>query len=137
MRGVHLGPRLCHSRPAGSSPHARGPLPHPYRLRAGSRIIPACAGSTRRQPDDQGRPEDHPRMRGVHQTRMLSTGRPEGSSPHARGPLFLHPFPDGEGRIIPACAGSTTASRMLNMAKEDHPRMRGVHTKKSPEKCHS
>ena len=52
-----------------------------------------------------------------------------GSSPHARG------APGGRGGrlkftgIIPACAGSTSASRRRGGRVEDHPRMRGEHVR--------
>ena len=50
-----------------------------------------------------------------------------GSSPHARG---AHPFAlanISQGRIIPACAGSTLHERYVVSGKGDHPRMRGEH----------
>ena len=96
------------------------------------RIIPACAGSTR-QPGVQLPPEqDHPRMRGVHVVLALSSASWVGSSPHARGPLAINTEDGGLDRIIPACAGSTDKSGIVQTLIEDHPRMRGVHSSESP-----
>ncbi len=127
MRGVHYPNPLPGNRRKGSSPHARGPRCHsPRRLRC-SRIIPACAGSTTARAPGCPKPGDHPRMRGVHSViSALQTGS-WGSSPHARGPLFLVLVFDYICRIIPACAGSTFGSWPFRWPAQDHPRMRGVH----------
>ena len=111
MRGVHLILSCRASRLLGSSPHARGP---PLRAIARSfykRIIPACAGSTDMKEAIEHDPEDHPRMRGVHQTYRKVLAPLEGSSPHARGPLFQVFSGNSHMGIIPACAGSTCECR--------------------------
>ena len=68
MRGEHpAGTPQARDR-RGSSPHARGALTVRCSACSGSRIIPACAGST---PSRQRSPRpswDHPRMRGEHPT---------------------------------------------------------------------
>ena len=48
-------------------------------------------------------------------------------SPHTRGALGEAPELLGEGRIIPAYAGSTTPWRSTPEASRDHPRIRGEH----------
>ena len=66
-------------------------------------------------------------MRGEHWLRTRPRAWTPGSSPHARGAL-----PDMEpdvtlGRIIPACAGSTSRRSRWPPRARDHPRMRGEH----------
>ena len=127
MRGVHC---MCGSngrRRLGSSPHARGPHFPFGKPNPGKRIIPACAGSTRQRVSANVYPGDHPRMRGVHESRFHSPFRNVGSSPHARGPPDLHAAHRAQQRIIPACAGSTPLSAFIIKFAMDHPRMRGVH----------
>ena len=127
MRGEHRSLAAIAASPAGSSPHARG-APSLIRCwRASARIIPACAGSTRRWGCTGGRRRDHPRMRGEHLLSAVDSHRCPGSSPHARGartfPLTRLPA----ARIIPACAGSTRNALGRHRWRRDHPRMRGEH----------
>ena len=68
IRGEH-----CHFLPfdsggAGSSPHTRGARQTRNRRPYRDGIIPAYAGSTRLDPDRSGVGEDHPRIRGEHQS---------------------------------------------------------------------
>ena len=137
MRGVHFRGFIVAAPFRGSSPHARGPLNSRVRLIIQHRIIPACAGSTKWHHPQSREPQDHPRMRGVHLFSSAKTPRSPGSSPHARGPPMFPSTSPHSSRIIPACAGSTPEHRWERRRQKDHPRMRGVHTKKSPEKCHS
>ena len=117
---------------AGSSPLARGLLRPQYRPGRVPRIIPARAGFTPPRYPGAERFEDHPRSRGVyhmaHSTKLLLAG----SSPLARGLLYL----DGQARyrvrIIPARAGFTTGRCPGTPALRDHPRSRGVYNDKSP-----
>ena len=129
-RGVYL----CEGRPDrledGSSPLARGlrhrPGPDGMRLR----IIPARAGFTRRRAPGARPRGDHPRSRGVYEKFVSASGAKGGSSPLARG---LHEAAlaaeDGIG-IIPARAGFTRSSSRPPERREDHPRSRGVYTKR-------
>ena len=66
-------------------------------------------------------------MRGEH-TSCCGDNMPYvGSSPHARG-ARADAWPQaGGGRIIPACAGSTTFRASVILPSRDHPRMRGEH----------
>ena len=127
MRGEHDTVPGWHYRGSGSSPHARGAPITSTATAATVGIIPACAGSTRRQPN-AGTPDgDHPRMRGEHLGYMIEALDAKGSSPHARGAQCLGAPRAEARRIIPACAGST--ARMPNRCCRlgDHPRMRGEH----------
>jgi hypothetical protein len=89
MRGVHPGSSLRSPPDRGSSPHARGPLVDVVGQLVIGRIIPACAGSTAFFEDVCSGKKDHPRMRGVHTKSLYQLIIITGSSPHARGPLFL------------------------------------------------
>ena len=82
-----------------------------------TRIIPACAGSI--------------------EWPLPWALKTAGSSPHARGPSVTCQRKDSSERIIPACAGSIGIHHFFQFHCQDHPRMRGVHTKKSPKKRHS
>ena len=93
----------------------------------GSRIIPACAGSTRCCRCCGSGGGDHPRMRGEHSACSRRTTAPTGSSPHARGAPEALGDDEQIAGIIPACAGSTTASTWESRRRWDHPRMRGEH----------
>ncbi len=70
---------------------------------------------------------DHPRMRGEHVPITKSWRELGGSSPHARGALSHVTSGGDKTGIIPACAGSTEMSELLQHFAADHPRMRGEH----------
>ena len=107
MRGEHYEQLVGGIDTLGSSPHARGAPPTRPLPRERARIIPACAGSTRRSTTTRTRTRDHPRMRGEHASQLSHAALAEGSSPHARG-AHLEPGVYQVARgIIPACAGST------------------------------
>ena len=131
MRGVYIVIAWIVSVYVGSSPHARGLLSTAMITPTIMRIIPACAGFTRRLSDVRHDNSDHPRMRGVYVSVAGSLGSWPGSSPHARG---LHQGGDALGgglRIIPACAGFTRPRWHAPRYAPDHPRMRGVYSKSS------
>ena len=127
MRGVHPEVKVTSNGKTGSSPHARGPPEQRIESVGKSRIIPACAGSTRAEWGMAGHRRDHPRMRGVHAVVQAGRRGFQGSSPHARGPLDCFMGSGSTGGIIPACAGSTFVKRSQVAPQWDHPRMRGVH----------
>ena len=66
-------------------------------------------------------------MRGEHWTIDNITLNGLGSSPHARGAQWRHQCSLRRRGIIPACAGSTSASSTISAWCWDHPRMRGEH----------
>ena len=131
MRGVHEPHNQAVRRQKGSSPHARGPPREPSPSPFGTRIIPACAGSTPLFPRSPICPQDHPRMRGVHLATGFHISEVGGSSPHARGPLAWATLLTLAVGIIPACAGSTFCTCTGRHFRRDHPRMRGVHLDQS------
>ena len=73
---------------------------------------------------------DHPRSRGVYQTRTTMGNIPSGSSPLARGlrrSARGHPRQAG---IIPARAGFTAGVVGCRTRPRDHPRSRGVYLRR-------
>ncbi len=107
MRGEHLPLLSEWARQHGSSPHARGARPKRGPPCRSSRLIPACAGSTRRRGTGSGRASAHPRMRGEHPVYYAGGLEGDGSSPHARGAQRPAAPTRRRTRLIPACAGST------------------------------
>ena len=115
------------TRPAGSSPLARGlPNGSECRQRFG-RIIPARAGFTPCQRFYDLAARDHPRSRGVYLIWAYTDFPEEGSSPLARGLPMTGPSCPFRWRIIPARAGFTRQSVGSSMPRPDHPRSRGVY----------
>ena len=125
MRGENVVGGFDSGVDCGSSPHARGkrPLQHPNG--ASNRLIPACAGKTKRNRAIFVRLPAHPRMRGENASAYIKSLLGDGSSPHARGK-------PGRGlrrlavvRLIPACAGKTALPSLSALSIRAHPRMRG------------
>jgi len=113
--------------PLGSSPRARGAQGSPFGQRVRWGIIPACAGSTGARHRRRGRRSDHPRVRGEHVVVLVEVAELPGSSPRARGARLGALAFVKVRRIIPACAGSTTARSAPAWGRTDHPRVRGEH----------
>ena len=113
----------------GSSPHTRGALCRGSALPSRRRIIPAYAGSTRRPASSSHSPTDHPRIRGEHLRTAARRVAACGSSPHTRGALGRLYGEALQVRIIPAYAGSTSASGTKTRTLSDHPRIRGEHSR--------
>ena len=112
MRGEHHSPVWWFLRRSGSSPHARGARVERVVLRVEVGIIPACAGSTSQSRPSRLPARDHPRMRGEHMCVLSMWFCATGSSPHARGARWRRPSHLHFAGIIPACAGSTLATRL-------------------------
>ena len=109
IRGEHLAWSGVKSSSSGSSPHTRGARRLRHGDRAGTRIIPAYAGSTRSRRSPTTSSWDHPRIRGEHVDYEYLTTYYDGSSPHTRGALW--------GAVAEAVADT------------DHPRIRGEHAR--------
>ena len=109
----------------GSSPLSRGILEVIRCWTPIGRIIPALAGNTYPLYTHPARHTDHPRSRGEYHPVAPPPKKHSGSSPLSRG------IPIGAGQprpckgIIPALAGNTAPSRLLQRQKRDHPRSRG------------
>ena len=127
LRGEHRWWGLPCPRSRGSSPPARGTQTRGYRPGGKQRIIPACAGNTAVGNPAWPFPKDHPRLRGEHRRRHRRVQRGPGSSPPARGTLAANNDRGWCAGIIPACAGNTAILAVVQLAKRDHPRLRGEH----------
>ena len=131
-RGVYMGKRRNDRTIPGSSPLARG-LPRTSRISGMPVwIIPARAGFTAEPLTAVQAAADHPRSRGVYVLPGGTRLAREGSSPlargllHRRGPSFHHT------RIIPARAGFTGGPPGPGRLEGDHPRSRGVYSRRRP-----
>ena len=126
-RGVYSDCRGGFSTHLGSSPLARGLLRGLVAEHGMAGIIPARAGFTSTGPLLAGGGRDHPRSRGVYQTKNTMRMVRAGSSPLARGLLLGRPCTSLCGRIIPARAGFTRGLPPVDPWYPDHPRSRGVY----------
>ena len=130
LRGDHSPRRSSSARLSGSPPLARGPQSDTEEYGSENRITPACAGTTPSIVAPYAVPEDHPRLRGDHDTTTGTPAERWGSPPLARGP----PRPPTGGRMLrritPACAGTTTGAPAHGCPSPDHPRLRGDHEEK-------
>ena len=130
-RGVYRRCRRCSGGTGGSSPLARGLLRAAFVVPLVVRIIPARAGFTVASGPGGGWPWDHPRSRGVYARRSSRSPSSWGSSPLARGLHGLLLGLGAAGRIIPARAGFTDATAPSPGESEDHPRSRGVYSRRA------
>ena len=127
IRGEHAAGWFLAGRSAGSSPHTRGAPGRTGSRSEMMRIIPAYAGSTGSAWRSNTPRRDHPRIRGEHTLHSCTTSYGPGSSPHTRGARGGVGAVADPGGIIPAYAGSTTSSFMMEDRAWDHPRIRGEH----------
>ena len=127
MRREHQSRQLKIMAKEGSSRHAPGARSvRPRGTRTG-RIIPACAGSTRRTGQCSRRRRDHPGMRREHATLGDVQRLDAGSSRHAPGARCSGGVENCWDGIIPACAGSTLILTRRSFPSRDHPGMRREH----------
>ena len=131
-RGVYPSTPPGGSRPSGSSPLARGLQKVIHSNGLGIRIIPARAGFTPTEAEENISQRDHPRSRGVYCDSTLLFARISGSSPLARGLQRDRPDVVDRGGIIPARAGFTVYCEINRLKRRDHPRSRGVYGRWKP-----
>ena len=111
IRGEHVFAYPTSIQDGGSSPHTRGARIRGGRREKGLGIIPAYAGSTRKDSRNDTRFPDHPRIRGEHFDIISLISILLGSSPHTRGAPETKAVVYVIYRIIPAYAGSTRPRR--------------------------
>ena len=109
----------------GSPPHTRGILCCRCPRDLSSRITPAHAGNTLAYQSCFGAHQDHPRTRGEYASQSCLQGAYVGSPPHTRGIRIIMNMEITTGRITPAHAGNTIATRGQIILLKDHPRTRG------------
>ena len=134
MRPVHPRSRGEHSTTGsmthtftGSSPLARGTHSSSAPTRPAQRLIPARAGNTTSLTMAAAATAAHPRSRGEHFFSYLRTRFLAGSSPLARGTLWVSLVCPRRTRLIPARAGNTAAFLPPGPAHPAHPRSRREH----------
>ena len=128
MRGERRKLDVMRKFSSGSSPHARGTLTAGVAMSQDRRFIPACAGNASPRQRPLCLLSVHPRMRGERIGNGSTIAHSAGSSPHARGTLFLTCENVRVPRFIPACAGNARSLRTPRRRPTVHPRMRGERT---------
>ena len=89
------------------------------------RLIPACAGKTRKSTSQGSRTPAHPRVCGENIGDTLPVKVLEGSSPRVRGKPRIRMNEMMPTRLIPACAGKTRARVIAVSLAWAHPRVCG------------
>ena len=127
-RGEHTADGLAPLATLGSSPPVRGALKlFGFVLPCGG-LIPARAGSTRRDRLHSGIWWAHPRPCGEHRRWWCPHSAARGSSPPVRGAQYGHGTIAPNVGLIPARAGSTTPCVCSAIPSRAHPRPCGEHT---------
>ena len=114
------------SRRVGSSPRVRGELIDCVVRASPGRIIPACAGRTRKSNTLTASSKDHPRVCGANVIIAVFMSSFPGSSPRVRGERRQRAGCNAGAWIIPACAGRTRSSDAARGRAPDHPRVCGA-----------
>ncbi len=126
-RGEHGRAAIAFVSGDGSSPRTRGTPVVIWEEDGIWRFIPAHAGNTVVPAIKCRSPSVHPRARGEHHAKAISSHSTRGSSPRTRGTPFLIRILFTGGRFIPAHAGNTTTGSASLPSSGVHPRARGEH----------
>ena len=116
----------------GSPPRVRGKVAAEFGYSRSTRITPACAGKSLGMVASIVVLKDHPRVCGEKIFGIGNGFGRLGSPPRVRGKecyFCKNPRTDG---ITPACAGKSYHHHGSGVNGEDHPRVCGEKTKKSP-----
>ena len=116
----------------GSPPRVRGKAVTPRSRRRRFRITPACAGKSCFNSAIARFSWDHPRVCGEKSFSRLPAFFLSGSPPRVRGKEPSDGAGTESGGITPACAGKRLCLMEILSSLEDHPRVCGEKTKKSP-----
>ena len=111
--------------PMGSSLRVRGAASIVGRALQGVGIIPAHAGSSILNAGTVELGRDHPRACGEQFASIAGMSADQGSSPRVRGAGLAGGAQSVRKGIIPACAGSSTATPARSTRSRDHPRAGG------------
>ena len=115
----------------------RGTVCEKWQFRPACRITPACAGNSFPGPVWCKWVKDHPRVCGEQAVDLFCEARVVGSPPRVRGTEARKIAAEHTGGITPACAGNRNILMQKRNGKQDHPRVCGEQTKKSPSFLHS
>ncbi len=131
LRGEHESNQALPDGMPGSPPPAWGAHMDNGVSQDSMRITPTCVGSTPVRRFKQACGRDHPHLRGEHVDPDSINWGIEGSPPPAWGALKLKFQPQLKTRITPTCVGSTSTGQTSTKTKEDHPHLRGEHSRKT------
>ena len=109
----------------GSSPRVRGKRADRCAGQPRKRLIPACAGKTRRRRGGGPGRTAHPHVCGENDPIVLPERLLQGSSPRVRGKHWDWAVPGAGCGLIPACAGKTASDRLDHQERSAHPRVCG------------
>ena len=123
--GENLGFTFEDSVALGSSPRVRGKRAVGVLDGDVDRLIPACAGKTRRPGGRRSGVSAHPRVCGENNSGAGSGRRGRGSSPRVRGKRSRRRSSGPAVGLIPACAGKTDRQFPLFVQCWAHPRVCG------------
>ena len=134
QKGGEDHPRMCGEKSTGilvwlevigSPPRMRGKAARLCLFSFFLGIAPAYAGKRLASAVVPPSSEDHPRVCGEKNVKMLKSKWKLGSPPRMRGKAAGHPLRRVWLRITPACAGKRSLSWTQWRPQEDHPRMCG------------
>ena len=117
----------------GSSPRVRGKPHADYSAAARDRLIPACAGKTAASLPITRSSQAHPRVCGENDATDKFQNTLKGSSPRVRGKLWAYTVEHLLVRLIPTCAGKTSARAWPLGLLRAHPRVCGENFEIKPE----
>ena len=109
----------------GTSSRMRGKRGARRLSEAPGRNIPAYAGKTPNPNRFEGKPGEHPRIRGENSATMSATPCKIGTSPHTRGKRDYSAGVASVGWNIPAYAGKAIPFLAGSVKEREHPRIRG------------
>ena len=134
-------PRICGEKESklqeiedisGSPPHMRGKVATGRQTVCRCGITPAYAGKRGLRKRGSRNPADHPRICGEKASFINSRKLPLGSPPRMRGKDTTKPGGCQPLGITPAYAGKSATGRGTLILIQDHPRVCGEKTKKTP-----
>ena len=134
-RGEHLTETAGGVSGFGLSPLARGTQKRVRAPPARPRFIPAGAGNTQREYEQQFQMPVYPRWRGEHGMMSRFGQHVGGLSPLARGTRQRVGYRGDILRFIPAGAGNTFAKTRLTCCVSVYPRWRGEHFFHTHKRC--
>ena len=112
----------------GSSPWARGTQNPDFDLQISNRFIPVGTGNTTVTLANAQMIPVHPRGHGEHASTKLALSSEYGSSPWARGTLYLSLAVIAAFRFIPVGTGNTSSTVLRVCGASVHPRGHGEHS---------
>ena len=124
-RGGQSQPPRCLLPPRRCSPHTRGSVGRPSRIRGAALVLPAHAGVSRRTSPSSRRAASAPRTRGGQSLAALVLLCDELCSPHTRGSVVVRMERGAQQVVLPAHAGVSRPADVVSARPPRAPRTRG------------